>query len=127
MQTITHDGTTWSHDRDAARYLRGVLLFRSLEALPVGVHAVSTTGEVLESYTWQLSGTAENWIISDYPPSDHPEVILVVKMPRLVPAEPRLVPEPFPPCCEKAVVKPCVCDRHYSCPDHGDNSYGSHD
>ena len=124
MHTLTHDGTTWTHDQDAARYLRGVSLFKVLEALPVGVHAVSTTGEVLESYSWELSGIAENWIISDYPPQT---TILVVKRPRLGPNRPRLVPDPFPPCCDQAVLVPCVCDRHWRCPVHGDKSYGSHD
>jgi hypothetical protein len=127
MQTLTHDGTTWTHDQDLARYMRRVLLFRVLESLPVGIHAVDSAGSVLESYPWQLSGTAENWIISDYPPRTHPEVLLVIKRPRLVPILPRLVPESFPPCCALAAVKPCVCDRHYSCPVHGDRSYGSHD
>jgi hypothetical protein len=127
MHTLTHDGHRWTHDQDLTRYLRRVLLFRVLESLPVGIHAVDSAGTVLESYAWDLSGMAENWIIGDYPPGTHPEALLVIKRPRLVPILPRLVPESFPPCCDLAVIKPCVCDRHYSCPVHGDRSYGSHD
>jgi hypothetical protein len=128
MYTLTHDGDRWTHTQDLARYLRRVLLFRVLESLPVGVHAVdSEHAAVLDSYTWELSGIAENWIISDYPPSDYPGVILVIKRPRLVPNKPRLAPDPYPPCCEVAVARPCVCDRHWTCEVHGEKSYGSHD
>ena len=117
--------------------LRRIPLFAFLEALPSGVHAVQLVGDtarpspgvavVLCSYDWTLSGTAEYWIREDFPLVSHPGVVVVTKLPKLVPAQPRLVPDPFPPCCLLAVEVPCVCSRHWRCPEHGDRSYGTHD
>ena len=140
MCAIAFDGRRWQYSSDSAGLLRRVAFFRLLESLPAGVHAVAVgggkscstlpspgVGVVLCSYNWTLSGTAESWIREDFPLESRPDVVVVTKLPRLVPSQPRLVPDKYPPCCSLAVLVPCVCSRHWRCAEHGDRSYGTHD
>jgi len=126
MDTLTFNGQSWDCGIDLARYLRQVSFYRFLDALPAGIYAIDVRQRViLASWAWQMGSIATEWAVEDF--GSDPSALLVVKMPKLVPVKPRLVPDPFPPCCPLAIEVPCVCSRHWRCPEHGDRSYGTHD
>jgi hypothetical protein len=39
----------------------------------------------------------------------------------------RVFRDRYAPCCDLAVLRPCVCSISYSCPEHGNTCHGTHD